>query len=107
VGQITRMNRAKRFIKEFGKDILAQNTLKVGTKLTVRKVALGRWERDASVVTYYVLEDEDGTQYEFNDGGVLFDPEYGDLEDTAHGLAGLLGISEKQAEQRLRRADLV
>jgi hypothetical protein len=108
MGQIARMNRAFRFQVEFERDFVARSQFKVGQVLTVKDVGIG--SRDGSgeeVIEWVRVQDEDGVEHTLEtDRGVLFDPEYGDREDTVDLQKQELKIDAEEARKRLKKADL-
>jgi hypothetical protein len=107
VGQISRINRAGRFIAEFEKDYLARSTFRPGQKLTVKQVMLSNREyAGEEVCKYLILEDEHGELHEVEVPGIFFDPESFSRADTEEQLVSDLEISPEEASQRLAKAEL-
>jgi hypothetical protein len=107
MGSISRMARSDRFVKEFGADFVAANS--VAPQKTWRVV-----EQDVVVddsfempVMEFTLEcAETGETLVLRNGEFLFDPEGYDPAELARDLAAGLGITEEQVIARLRQADL-
>lgn len=109
MGQMTRLDRASRFIEEFEHDILPTLALRPGVNLRVESVRLGFREcSDEEVVAYAKLVGSGGrpeVEVELDDG-VFFDPEYIGLDDVAEDLARRLNLDEGEVRHRLTSADL-
>lgn len=108
MGQISRQNRAYRFMKQFEDLFVASSRFKAGQKLTVKSVGLGSREASGEeVVEFVTVQDEAGNSYTFETGrSVLFDPEYVERDDVAEILMRELGISEAEALAGLKQANL-
>lgn len=104
MGQISRMNRAERFVTEFGPDLAAAVAeTEPGEMLTVRKVFAASRGATHEVVLHYAMSDIDGEEVVLEDGCVLFDPEE---QVDVERLAGMLGRPEAEIAERVTRADL-
>ena len=106
MGQIARMNRACRFIDEFREELTPTLTLQPGMNLTVKAVSLALREGSAEEVVAVALLQGVGGLPEVEvelDEGVLFDPEYSDVEHAAEWLADRLNLDYDEVLQRLER----
>lgn len=108
MGQMARMNRAYRFQVEFEKDFAATSRFKIGRKLTIKDIGIGSREGSDEEITEWIrVQDEDGIEHVLEtDRGFLFDPEYGEQEDTVDLLRQELNIDPEKARERLKKADL-
>lgn len=110
MGQISRMNRADRFIKAFG-DMAASlmaDSLSVGQQPTVTGVELSTEEGHGEEVRVVIrLQDEKGNQHALL-GDELFDPEYTDMDHAQIEFwADQFGLPYEEVQQRLKQANLV
>ncbi len=109
MGDISRSNRADRFIKEFSKDLEAKSEFKVGQKLEVVEVYVGPKENSGYEVVEQMLVRDVKTQKSWTmetDRWMLFDPECWTEDDVVSRLREDLGIGKKQAIARLKKARL-
>ncbi len=106
MGQICRINRAQRFVTEFGNDYVARSHFRPGQKLTVKEVRLTMRESTEEVVECLILEDETGETQEVEIPGVCFDPESWSSDETMDQVAADLDLTEDDARQRIAKADL-
>ena len=108
MGQISRQNRAYRFMEQFENLFVARSRFKSGQKLTVKSVGLGSREASGEeIVKFVTVEDEAGNSHTFEtDRAMLFDPEYSERGDVVEILTRELGISEAEALAGLKQANL-
>jgi hypothetical protein len=108
MGQISRSNRAERFIAEFAKEYGARSDFRPGQKLTVKEVKLdSRAGAGEEVCEYLIVEDERGELHEVEVPGIFFDPENHAPDDIVDQLVRALGLSAKEARRRITKADLL
>lgn len=106
MGDISRSAEASDFIKEFGKDLEDQLTLS-DEPLVVESQAVSYAPGDDGVRFYVTLKGTwTGKTFELMLDRVLFTPETFDVDETAAGLAGLLGVPEPAIQERMKRAGL-
>jgi hypothetical protein len=84
------MNRCDRFIREFGKELVAQQPLREGMLLRVKSVGLGMDPNNEVVQPYICVASEgsgDVTELELALSDILFEPEAEDvdtIDNTVH-----------------------
>lgn len=106
MGQISRMNRARRFIDEFDKDYRARSSFHPGQKLTVKDVSLAMRENTEEVIQCLVLEDDKGETHEVEIPDTWFDPDAWSPEETTDQIVVDLGLTEEEARRRVQKANL-
>jgi hypothetical protein len=107
MGQITRTNRAERFIEEFEKDYVGKFEVKANDKLKVKRVFLACIDGDYEFVrVVVVLTIPGGKELVLLSEDILFDPEDDGKDDSIERLTANLGITKKEAAARLKKADL-
>jgi hypothetical protein len=107
MGSIARRYRAERFIEEFEQSYVNSQSLKPGMRLEVVRLGLGYEEGGSEQVKLFlVLRDEQGSEHEVG-LDTPFDPEHDRDDDLIERVAGDLVLTEDQARQRLKKADLL
>ena len=108
MGQISRMNRAGRFITEFSADF-CKGVGEPGEAITIEEIFLTSLEgHGEEVVLCYRLKGANcGAPFTLICPDFLFDPEYDNGEDLVERVAANLNISEEEARERLKKANLL
>lgn len=107
MGQMSRMNRASRFIDNFADILTPRLGLTSGQTLVVKDVGISTRDGGGEeVIGCVIVQLPDGSVCALEFPGVLYDPEYSTRADVIEDLAAQFDLPREQVEQRMQDAEL-